>query len=335
MTAPQCRNTISALLLAGLLAACGGGGSSDSSNSDSASVATGSPAAIALQQEPGAPTVSGSNPGATAADSNTALDGFNWTNFRRKQAGIPELTRNSLIDFAAQGHSEYQKLNNTITHVQTAGKPGFTGATLLDRLSAAGYAFGTSSYAYGEVIAAASDSSGFYLAEELVAAIYHRFVMFEPIFKESGTGAATIPGGYTYFTNNFTTNNGFGPGIGSGNIAVYPYAGQSRIPTVFFSDQEEPDPVPNRNEVGYPISVHANFTSILKVDRFTVRPRGGATMSVRLLTAATDVQTSKSGPAAAAIIPLDVLASGTTYDVAFSGQVDGVQVDKAWSFTTR
>lgn len=326
MPTPQCRNnTISALLLAGLLTACGGG--SDSGSAVLNSPASGSAESIALQQEPGAPTVSSSG--------NTALDGFNWTNFRRKQAGIPELIHSSVVDIAAQGHSEYQKLNNTITHVQSAGKPGFTGATLLDRLNAAGYAFGTSSYAYGEVIAAASESSGFYLAEELVAAIYHRFVMFEPIFKESGTGAATIAGGYTYFTNNFTTNNGFGPGIGSGQIALYPYAGQSHVPTVFFSDQEEPDPVPNQNQVGYPISVHANLTSTLKVDRFTVRPRGGATMSVRLLTAATDAQTAISGKAASAIIPLAVLDAGTTYDVSFSGQVDDVQIDKNWSFTTQ
>jgi uncharacterized protein YkwD len=335
MTASQrCNNTISALLLAGLLAACGGGGDGSATNGNSSSgssVDNTTPAAIALQQEPGAPASSG----ATASSSNTALDGFNWTNFRRKQAGIPQLTRNSLIDAAAQGHSEYQKLNNTITHEQTTGKPGFTGATLLDRLNAAGYVFGTSSYAYGEVIAAANDSSGFYLAEELVTAIYHRFVMFEPIFKESGTGAATIPGGYTYFTNDFTTNNGFGPGLGHGKLVVYPYADQNRVPTVFFSDQEEPDPVPDRNEVGYPISVHADFTAKLNVDRFTVRTRGGAALPVKLLTAANDVQTSKSGPAAAAIIPLAVLTSGTTYDVVFSGQVDGVQVDKAWSFTTQ
>jgi uncharacterized protein YkwD len=332
MIASQCRNnTISALLLAALLAACGGGSDSGSAGSssigsggaDSGNTATGSPAAITLQQEPGAPAFTG----------NTALDGFNWTNFRRKQTGLPELTRNSLIDVAAQGHSRYQQLNNTITHVQTAGQPGFTGATLLDRLNAAGYTFGSASYAYGEVIAAASDSSGFYLAEELVTAIYHRFVMFEPIFKESGTGAATVSGGYTYFTNNFATNNGFGAGISQ--LAVYPYAGQSRVPTVFFSDQEEPDPVPNQNEVGYPISVHANFTSSLNVDLFTVRPRGGATMAVRLLTAATDVQTRQSGPAAAAIIALTVLDSGTIYDVSFRGQVDGVQVDRDWSFTTQ
>lgn len=312
-------NTISTLLLAGLLAgllaACGGGGS------DSAAPQ----AAIAAPQDSGAPAFTG----------NTANDGFNWTNFRRKQAGIPQLTRNSVIDAAAQGHSEYQKLNNTITHVQTAGKPGFTGATLLERLQAAGYVLGAAPYAYGEVIAAANDTSGFYLAEELVTAIYHRFVMFEPIFKESGTGAATTPGGTTYFTNNLTANNGFGPGLGRGKLVVYPYSGQSSVPTVFFSDQEEPDPVPNRNEVGYPISVHADFTASLNVDSFTVRARGGAALAVRLLTKVTDPQTSRSGPACAAIIPLALLAAGTTYDVAFSGQVDGVQIDRNWSFTTK
>ena len=116
---------------------------------------------------------------------------------------------------------------------------------------------------------------------------------------------------------------------------TYPVPNQLRVPTVFFSDQEEPDPVPNRNEVGYPISVHADFTSSLNVASFTVRARGGAALTVKLLTAANDPQTSRSGPAAAAIIPLDVLSPGTTYDVVFSGQVDSVQVDKTWSFTTQ
>lgn len=337
MTAVQrCNNIILTLLMGALLAACGGGGGGggDGGGGNSATPAASAlqkPAdsaavTIPLQQEAFAPAFTG----------NTADDGFNWTNFRRKQAGIPELTRNSLINTAAQGHSQYQQQNNTITHVQSASKPGFTGATLLDRLQGAGYVFSTSSsFAYGEVIAAANDNSGFYLAEELVTAIYHRFVMFEPIFKEGGTGVATATGGVTYFTHNLAARNGFGPGLGRGQLVVYPYSGQNRVPTVFFSDQEEPDPVPNQNEVGYPISVHADFTSSLNVDSFTVRERGGAALTVRLLTAANDPQTKQSGPSAAAIIPLAVLAAGTIYDVSFSGQVDAVQIDRNWSFTTR
>jgi hypothetical protein len=38
---------------------------------------------------------------------------------------------------------------------------------------------------------------------------------------------------------------------------------------------------------------------------------------------------------AAAIIPLAPLAAGTTYDVSFSGTVDGTALSKSWSFTTK
>lgn len=55
-------------------------------------------------------------------------------------------------------------------------------------------------------------------------------------------------------------------------------------------------------------------------------------MPVRLLTSTVDTHTPSS---VAAIVPLDVLAEGTTYDVRFSGIVDGLSVDRSWSFTTR
>jgi len=34
-------------------------------------------------------------------------------------------------------------------------------------------------------------------------------------------------------------------------------------------------------------------------------------------------------------VPLNRLASGTTYDVSFSGAIDGVPVTRTWSFTTK
>ncbi|MFT5643420.1 MAG: hypothetical protein ACI83P_000966 [Janthinobacterium sp.] len=328
MTLPKnWSSSLCALMLAALLTACGGGGdSSDSSASNINNQSSGSGDFSAPndgQQESGAPALTG----------DTAQDGFNWTNYRREQAGIPVLTRSSIVNIAAKGHSDYQVLNNTITHEQIRGNPGFTGVQLQDRLRAAGYSFDAGGIA-GEVIAAANDNSGHFLAEELITAIYHRFVLFEPAFKESGTGAATTSNGRTYFTNNLTAN-GFGPGLGIGQIAVYPFVNQVNVSAIFFSDQEQPDPAPDRNEVGYPISVHADFGADLLVTSFTVRPRGGANMSVRLLTKTTDPQTKLSGPSAAAIIPLAVLAINTTYDVEFVGSVNGVPANKNWSFTTR
>lgn len=312
---------IPALLLAALLAACGGGGSDSSSSTSTPSTATPGPQ---LVQEPGAPALTG----------NMATDGYNWINYRRGQVGLASLGRNSLIDTAAQGHSDYLKANSTVSHDQLAGKSGFTGATLADRFVNAGYILNRSnSYAYGEVIAGAASNSGFYLAEELVTAIYHRFAILEPIFKEAGTGAAMGNGGYAYFTADFAANNGYGPGLGAGQIVTYPVNGQAKVATSFSSNNEEPDPVPNQDIVGYPISVHANINDVLAVTSFTVRQRGAASdLTVLLMQRTTDAQTPLS---AAAIIPLAPLTANTTYDVSFNGRVNGTAVTRSWSFTTR
>lgn len=298
-----------------LLSACGGGGDSNTSSPQGT-------ASAALAQIAGAPLLT----------NDTATDGLNWINFRRTQIGLPALARNASIDRAAQGHSDYQKTNNKVSHEQSAGAPGFTGTQLSDRLAGAGYTFAPTERAYGEVISATSNASGFYMAEELITAIYHRFVMFEPKFKEIGTGAATNASGYVYFTSNFTANNGYGPGMGHGNIATWPSDGQTGVTPNFFSNYEEPDPVENLNEVGYPISVHADLDATLTVQSFTVRPRGGALLGVKLLKLGVDSHTPRS---AAAIIPLTVLAARTVYEVSFSGTIDNVAVTKTWSFTSK
>lgn len=310
----RCKPLLLAAALAAILTACGGGGG----GSDTASTAT--PTVPLLPQPPGAPTQTG----------DTATDGFNWFNYRRQQTGLSLLTRNAMLDTAAQGHSDYQRLNNTITHDQTTGKPGYTGATLQQRLAAAGYRL-SGAYVYGEVISAAGQTSGFYHAEELISAIYHRFVIFEPVFRDMGTGAAT-GNNYTYFTADFAASGGYGPGVGRGNLAHYPATSQTLVPANFFSDSEAPDPVPDRNEVGYPISVQGDATSIVTVKTFTVRERGGSDLPTRLLTNTADSHTPKS---AAAIIPLTVLKSGAVHDVSFTGTVDGIAVSLNWSFTTR
>ncbi|MET0319599.1 MAG: CAP domain-containing protein [Duganella sp.] len=315
---------LSAALLAAILAGCGGG-----SGGNGGSVDTGG----AVGNQPTVPVNPGTPANAPSLTGNTATDGYAWFNYRRSMLGMSALTRNTSIDTAALGHSRYLQLNNTVSHSQEAGKAGFTGVNLDDRLAAGGYTL-VRPYAAGEVISAASNTSGFYHAEELIAAIYHRFVIFEPVFREIGTGAVTASGTYTYFTADLTASGGLGTGLGAGKIAVYPTDNQTAVPTNFLSDNEEPDPVPNQNEVGYPISVHADSgrTGDLTVDSFTVAPRGGAALTTRLLSQATD---SATGAKVAAIVPLTVLRANTTYDVSFRGTVHGVTVAHDWSFTTR
>ena len=310
---PRWQSIIAALGTAMALAACGGGGSDGATPTSSTPPANNPPPVAGT----GAPTLTG----------NIAVDGRNWINYRRGQAGVPTLTENAQINVAALGHSEYQRVNNTMTHDQVAGRQGFTGVTLGDRLNAAGYTL-SGGYAYGEIISGTTNNSGFYMAEELVTAIYHRFVMFEPMFKEIGTGAATASNGFNYFTADLASRNGFGAGITRGTVATWPYNGQTQVTPNFFSNTEEPDPVPNQNEVGYPISVHANIDAPVTVQTFTVRPRGGADLQVQPV--------YPSGErTAAAIVPLAPLRAATTYDVSFTGTVNGAPVTRAWSFTTR
>lgn len=308
------------------LVACGGGGGGGTNN---AGGSTGSGGVVT----PPAPTTPAPDPAAPVATNNIATDGYNWINYRRGQITLSTLTRSSIIDTAAQGHSDYQRINNEVTHVQTVGKQGYTGDTLQHRLENAGYRF-TTPNAIGEVISATTNGTGFNMAEELITAIYHRFVIFEPVFREVGTGAATASNNYSYFTADFVTNGSYAYGLPAGTFVTWPFNGQTQVTPNFFSDYEEPDPVPNANEVGYPVSVHTNLTSTLTVQSFTIRAHGTATdLPTRLLAQGQDTNTSTKS--AAAIVPLNRLASGTTYDVSFAGTIDGVPVTRTWSFTTK
>ena len=71
---------------------------------------------------------------------------------------------------------------------------------------------------------------------------------------------------------------------------------------------------------------------LFRSQSFTVAPRGGAAVTTRLLSHATDAAT---GDKVAAIVPLTVLRANTVYDVSFRGAVHGVAVSHDWSFTTR
>jgi len=318
----RAKSIASAAIAALALAACGGSDSSGTSTASASPVSGGLPSTGFSGQDALAPVLT----------NNVAADGFNWINYRRTQAGVGALAHNNMLDRSAQAHSDYQRMNNTVTHTEDPSKPGFTGATDKERVQAAGYTL-EGGYVTGEIIAATTNQSGFYMAEELVTAIYHRFVMFEPLFKDMGTGSAMTSDRYIYFTSNLGATRGYSAGLPSHTIVTWPFNGQTGVQPNFLSDYEEPDPVPNLNEVGYPISVHANLSEQLTVQSFTVHPRGGADLKTRLLVKGQDASTTM--PSVAAIVPLAPLAANTIYDVSFTGTVGGAAVSKAWSFTTR
>src|SRR5205085_11979372 len=122
-------------------------------------------------------------------------------------------------------------------HVQDPAKPGFTGAQEADRFRAAGYTLPPLGYAYGEVISTRSDPQGAAAAEDLIGAIYHRFIILEPMYKEAGAGAATSGSGLTYFTADFAAI-GLDRGLARAAVVVYPFSGETGVPTTVLTDNE-------------------------------------------------------------------------------------------------
>ena len=293
-----------------MLGACGGESSND-----------GLPGTAQLRaQEIAAPPASG----------DVASDGLIWFNFRRQQAGLLPLARDAVLDQAATAHAQYQLLNHSVAHEENPGRPGFTGFDAPQRLQAAGFPLTTATVADGEVIAATARPDGFAAADGLITAIYHRYLIFEPRFSTAGAGAATRPGAYSWLTVNMVAPRQ-SSGLGKGQLVVWPHAGQRSVRANFYSNQETPDPVPHHDEVGYPVSVHADFSSVLKVQRFMLRERDGRLLAVRQLDSDSDRDTP---PSAAAIVPLLPLRASTDYDVEFSGTIDGQPVSRQWSFRT-
>jgi uncharacterized protein YkwD len=324
------RHLFLSALAALLLSACGGGAGNADLGGNNGTVAASAPVAVGASVD--TRTNSHVDAGAPISVGIVATDGRNWLNYRRAQIGLSQLSENTLVDRAAQSHSDYQRINNTISHAEQPNAWAYTGGDLQTRLASAQFPLNMDNYVAGEVITSTTNTSGFYMAEELITAIYHRFVIFEPVFKEIGTGSGTSERNYTYFTADFVANNGVGPGLGRGKLVNWPVNGQADVPPNFYSDQQEPEPVDTLNEVGYPVSVHADWRTVVTVSKFTIKPRNGGELSVKLLQNATD---SKTPASAAAIIPLTRLASATTYDVAFTGTASGVPVSLSWSFTTK
>jgi uncharacterized protein YkwD len=139
------------------LVACGGSNSTnDGSNTGNAggSSGTNTPSTGFSGQDASAPKLI----------NNIATDGLNWINYRRSQVGMSTLTRNGRIDIAAQGHSDYQRINNIVSHDEVPGKQGYTGTILQDRLAAASYVIQPSN-AIGEVISETTHASGLYMSD--------------------------------------------------------------------------------------------------------------------------------------------------------------------------
>jgi hypothetical protein len=106
----------------------------------------------------------------------------------RAAVAAPTVRADDRVTTAAQRHAEYLAQNNALGHDEAAGLPGFSGASVRDRLAAQGYADANAS----EV--ATSFSSGTEGVRSLWVLPYHRLGLMHPHAVVAGWGHAETAG---------------------------------------------------------------------------------------------------------------------------------------------
>lgn len=339
--------TFSGALVLITLTACGGGGGSSSStpvanNPNTPTVPTTPTTPVSTVQAASLQTAVAP----TYAAGSTDAVAFAKINAFRAAQGLGPLNQNANADLAAKNHQAYVATNNSGAdgHVEVVGKPGFTGASVKDRLVAAGYPATIAS----EVIAFSLEFSNpdTSAVDNLINTVYHRATMMYQGFTTVGTAGddAMNP---LYMDFGATKSQ-----LNAGDyVGVYPANGQTSVwlthgvetPNPFYQEME----MTQANmcaKTSAPVSLTSEASTTLSVTSFTVTEAGQTTpLDVRLITSATSTQdTTYLGTNVAFVVGKAPFKTNTTYNVHFvgkatggaTGSANGLSIDKSWSFTT-
>ena len=326
--------------LAGALVACGGGGGGGEAPAPPPAPVPAPAPAPGPSSAPIAAQLTVPTPVGYDAD---RLAAFNRLNEIRLSAGLGMLAQNAMMDQAAQAHAEWMIANDSFTHDEVAGTPGFTGENWPRRDEAFGYV----PVEGGEVMFVGE--SGGAGVDGLANMAYHRAVMlaFEPVdvgigwygqramgFSEPLVVDITRPGADAV--------RGLGQSAQSSirGACIWPIDGAHGVPLALGT--EIPNPVPSQDvtTLGTPVSITVDESRTISTTQFTL------TNSATGVVVATQLLTNKNDPnflvpeSYIASIPLAPLLPNTTYQVVFAGSTvqfpSGAveSVNRAWSFTT-
>lgn len=321
---------LTAVALAGLTA-CGGGGDAG-------------PAAPAALPAP----VNTASALAYAAGSED-LAAFTLLNAEREHCGFGKLAQNAQLDAAARAHADYQVINSVISHLEVAGKPGFTGASPTDRIAAAGYAdAGANADEIAGFIGTSQKAGlGEPALRNLLNAPYHLQGLMSGFrdvglsvrsSADTGAGSATV-----LLQINAAYQRSVGPQLFAGTeVHTYPCEGTSGVN--FKLANEEPNPVLGRDlsttPLGSSVYVAGRVGNVIGISSASmIQISTGQPVTLRApVTAANDPH----GPCAAgcfqshqAYVAADApLQPNTAYQVTINGTNNRVQFSRTFRFST-
>lgn len=316
------------------LSACGGGGDGGSTASSSPSSGSGSSNSGGGSTSPTPPATTGNVPNPQYGSSTVELAMFNAINTARTTCGFNALTENTILDKAAAAHASYMIQNGgKVTDTETAGQPGYTGASYADRAVAAG--FPSSVYLGGE-------SAGFYtnatlnndqyganIVNEWLTGVYHIAVAVWPV-NEIGVGQAQQS--FNGFPNVMASNTIANLTATPGNLPLtYPCEGVTGAP--YEEAGESPTPPNVSGAYGTPVAVAGNPTDKITLSSGTMTDTQGNVITLQVLNSATDP--NKLLPAFEAVAyPANPLQPNVKYSVTLNGTYNGQPFTRTFSFTT-
>jgi uncharacterized protein YkwD len=275
-----------------------------------------------------------------------------YLNQLRQGAGLVPFTSAKILNQASKNHADYLITNHTYGHYEERNKSNFTGKFASDRVIHEGYNTGL-------IIENVSSNNRNYKEsiDGLFAAIYHRFAFLD--FQGDEVGIAIKQNKHNPRETAFVYN------IGSSalnrlyttdkkpsqealtdalnrykhinkKIITYPFDNQTDVPPVFFNEQ--PDPLPNHDVSGFPISISFNpvHFKIIKLLNFQLFKGEEETPLFNTL-----VYDQKKDPNQRlekftfVLFPLERLEWNQEYRVKFLAVVDKQLLEKEWRFTTR
>ena len=251
-----------------------------------------------------------------APGSNDASEMLRVHNELRAAVGAPALRADERVIAAALRHAEYLARNGVGGHDETPGNPGFTGASVHDRLAAQGYPDAIAS----EV--ATSFSSGTEGVRDLWVLPYHRLGLMHPHAVVAGWGHADIDGRSAtvgVLVYDF--------GASSPDRVRSPAPGQ-RVPGSW-SGEESPDVLPSgaARPVGYPIIVL--FSNARSADLISSRLTDASGTEVTTYVVPQIYERDY-----VAIVPSRPLSAAARYRVRLEIGLAGATVIDEWEFET-
>jgi hypothetical protein len=257
-----------------------------------------------------------------------AIQAVNAINAVRARIGVPCEGLIPALDTSAQKHCDYYAANvnaappcssKASPHMEVMGCPLFTGADPGAREMAAGYR----SNGWSEVMEYSGNPTR--AVQTWIDSVWHRIPLLSPWKHDMGFGGTTTPAGCDTID--------FGGGATTPNTvtAMYPYNGQTGVPTSFDGSREGPmPPVPSTGTwpSGYPISL---FIRGATVQSHQISVDGS---SMPLAHVWIDATTPNNGRDDFFLYTNTPLMPNTTYRVQIAATQGTTPLTFDWKFTT-